>query len=256
MCSSSATSMHLLADLVLGQAPRRRAQRKGEVVVHGQVRIERVLLEHEGGVARRRRLGRDVAPADARRVPASGRSRPATRRSVVVLPAPVGPSSTMNSPSAMSSDRSRTARTSPKRLVTPERRPQPCAASVVQRRCAMRGRMRVEQRQPLGAERESHVLADALPASAGQPRLDLAVRGVHRDDLGRAEIFGAEDLARAAARRRRGGHARAARRARAGLAAVLALLRHVQRGAVDADACARPVALRPRSAGSSSAASR
>ena len=34
-------------------------------------------------------------------MPASGRSRPATSRSVVVLPAPLGPSSTMNSPSLM-----------------------------------------------------------------------------------------------------------------------------------------------------------
>ena len=31
--------------------------------------------------------------------------------------------------------------------------------------------------------------------SAGEPRLDLAVLGVDRDDLGGAEIFGAEDRA-------------------------------------------------------------
>src|SRR4051794_18118802 len=54
-----------------------------------------------------------------RTAPASGTSRPAIRRSVVVLPAPVGPSRTQNSPSAMESVRSWTAAASPNFLVTP-----------------------------------------------------------------------------------------------------------------------------------------
>ena len=42
----------------LGHAPRRRAQREGQVVEHAEVRIERILLEHEGDVALRRRQRR------------------------------------------------------------------------------------------------------------------------------------------------------------------------------------------------------
>ena len=53
--------------------------------------------------------------------PASGNSKPATIRSVVVLPHPLGPSSEKNSPSSISSDTSSTAPTEPKRLVTPTR---------------------------------------------------------------------------------------------------------------------------------------
>ena len=90
---------------VLRHAPGRRAQGKGEVVVDREMRIERILLEDEGDVARRRRLARHVAPADEDRAGVR-RLEPATSRSVVVLPAPVGPSSTTNSPSAMASDRS------------------------------------------------------------------------------------------------------------------------------------------------------
>src|SRR6516165_12111850 len=52
-------------------------------------------------------------------LPASGLSRPATRRSAVVLPAPVGPSRTTKDPSSISIERSSTASVSPKRLLTP-----------------------------------------------------------------------------------------------------------------------------------------
>ena len=45
-------------------------------------------------------------------------SSPASIRSAVVLPEPDGPTSTMNSPSAISSDSDRTASTAPKRLPT------------------------------------------------------------------------------------------------------------------------------------------
>ena len=55
MCSSCATSLTLRAHLGLGRAAQRRAQREGEVVEDAQVRVQRVLLEHEGHVAQRRR---------------------------------------------------------------------------------------------------------------------------------------------------------------------------------------------------------
>src|SRR4051812_5598449 len=51
--------------------------------------------------------------------PASGISKPATMRSVVVLPHPLGPSSEKNSPSPISSVTSSTAACLPNRLLTP-----------------------------------------------------------------------------------------------------------------------------------------
>ena len=50
--------------------------------------------------------------------PASGRSNPAIRRSNVVFPQPLGPSSATNSPRSAQRLASRTARTSPKRFET------------------------------------------------------------------------------------------------------------------------------------------
>src|SRR5690606_23290273 len=53
--------------------------------------------------------------------PRVGSSSPAIIRIVVVLPQPEGPSSTRNSRSAMSSDRSATPMTSPQRFSSPTR---------------------------------------------------------------------------------------------------------------------------------------
>src|SRR5258707_6289008 len=109
-------------------------------------------------------------PIDA--VPRSGRSSPATRRKVVVLPAPEGPSSTKNPPSGIASDRSSTAAMSPKRLARPARatsamrrlRAPPLGRSrgraVVERGLDRPARAGVEQRELLGAKREPHGLAD------------------------------------------------------------------------------------------------
>src|SRR3954447_4331067 len=55
-------------------------------------------------------------------VPAVGVSRPATMRSVVVLPQPEGPSSAKNEPRGMSRSSSRTAVNDPKDFVTPRSR--------------------------------------------------------------------------------------------------------------------------------------
>jgi hypothetical protein len=52
------------ADPILGPPAARRAQRKGQIVEHRVVGIERVLLEHEGDVARRRRLAGHILAAD------------------------------------------------------------------------------------------------------------------------------------------------------------------------------------------------
>src|SRR6516165_2206268 len=63
--------------------------------------------------------------------PESGRSSPAINRSVVVLPAPVGPSSTKNCPCSISSSRSDTAAWPPNDLVTPSSLT--CAISATER---------------------------------------------------------------------------------------------------------------------------
>ena len=82
------------------------------------VREQRVVLEHGVDGAAVRRLPGDVAARDedARRRPAV--SKPAIRRSSVVLPQPEGPSSVRNSPAATSSETSSTATTSPYDLRT------------------------------------------------------------------------------------------------------------------------------------------
>ena len=68
-----------------------------------------------------RRYGGTFATSSpsSRIAPAVGCSKPAIRRSVVVLPQPDGPSSEKNSPRAICSVMSSTAVKSPKRLVTP-----------------------------------------------------------------------------------------------------------------------------------------
>jgi hypothetical protein len=51
--------------------------------------------------------------------PASGHSKPAIARSIVLLPHPLGPSTARISPRLTLSEASRSASTEPKRLVTP-----------------------------------------------------------------------------------------------------------------------------------------
>ena len=79
----------------------------------GHVREERVVLEDgvDVAVVRRQRRRRRVPPSSI--VPASGRSKPAIIRSVVVLPEPDGPSIVKNSPRAISRSTPSTATTSP-----------------------------------------------------------------------------------------------------------------------------------------------
>src|SRR6266850_6964482 len=76
-------------------------------------------------MAMRRRSGGITVPGDestrspTRISPASGAMKPATSRSVVVLPQPEGPSRATSSPGCTVSSRPATAATSPKRLVRP-----------------------------------------------------------------------------------------------------------------------------------------
>ena len=100
-------------------APR---QTEADVLGHGQVREEGVVLEDHADLAP---LGRHPGAAAGHGavgdsiVPASGASKPAIRRSSVVLPQPDGPSSATISPRSTQSCARSTAWTAPKRFDTP-----------------------------------------------------------------------------------------------------------------------------------------
>ena len=98
---------HALFDFGLRRAAHLQAER--HVLVHRHVRVERVVLKHHGDVAVARRdvVHEPVADVDL----AAGRLLPARRPSAAssILPQPLGPTSTMNSPSAISRFTSRTA---------------------------------------------------------------------------------------------------------------------------------------------------
>src|SRR5437763_2545756 len=113
--------------------------------------------------------------------PASGSSKPATIRSVVVLPHPLGPSSEKNSPSAISSDTSSTAFTPPKRLLTPSR--------AIASRCSSgipASLFRSSEERCAELEGDRHDQVDVL-----RPRAPVHDRGAERDLPvvdGRAEV--------------------------------------------------------------------
>ena len=67
ICNSSAVCSTRLRIAGFGNAAGRRAQRKSEIVVNGQVRIKRILLKDESDIARSRRIARDVAAVDGDR---------------------------------------------------------------------------------------------------------------------------------------------------------------------------------------------
>src|ERR1043166_3970318 len=107
--------------------------------------------------------------------PSSGYSSPATRRSVVVLPAPVGPSRTTNSPSAMLSERSRTASTSPKRLPTCRITISAMTVALIERAARRPPARHVEHHQILRIEGEPHRLAQPHRYARRQTCLDLSL---------------------------------------------------------------------------------
>src|SRR5262245_37002624 len=123
-------------------------------------------------------------------VPVSARSSPDTNRNVVVLPAPVGPSSTTNSLSPTVRERSRTAVTGPNRLVTLERITSAmgrspagdgCAVHEIARQCALGAP--VEQNQRIASEIDPHRVANLRLARIRRPHLDTSDRAIHRDQL-------------------------------------------------------------------------
>src|SRR3984957_18252772 len=130
--------------------------------------------------------------------PASGRSRPATRRKVVVFPAPVGPSNTTNAPSSTVSERSETALVAPKRFDTPSSVTSAMGELHRGRRIMERGQDGaagggVEQRDAVRTEFEPNAVADRHLEIRGQSGFRQAMRGRDGDDLCRTEIFRAEN---------------------------------------------------------------
>src|SRR6185437_10429381 len=126
-------------------------------------------------------------------VPASGCSSPEINRNVVVLPAPLGPRSTTNSPWLIASERSRTASTGPKRLLTSRTTTLAMSGAPIRCRSDRRSGPRIKQRQCLGSERESDYLADFDWRARRQPRLDATLLRLNGNDLRRPQILGAEN---------------------------------------------------------------
>src|SRR6476646_3949548 len=104
--------------------------------------------------------------------PAAGCSSPAIRRSVVVLPAPVGPRSTKNSPSLMVRSIAATAAIAPKRLLSPETAISAMAGALLQGGADGSAGHAVEDRGALGAEREADHVAGLRRDLGREPRLD------------------------------------------------------------------------------------
>src|SRR6185436_8068301 len=127
--------------------------------------------------------------------PRSGISSPATRRNVVVLPAPVGPSKATNSPSPTVNDRSLTACAFLNALETALISTSAMRASVMQRSADRPAGRLVEDRQRIGPKVEPDILAGPKRHTGGRPGLECAIARRHGDDLRRAEILGPIDLA-------------------------------------------------------------
>src|SRR5215510_14227923 len=79
--------------------------------------------------------------------PLSGRSSPATRRRVVVLPQPLGPSKVRNSPAWASKLKSFTASTLPNVLTRPEARTVPMDWTVIQPSADSHGKPKILRRR-------------------------------------------------------------------------------------------------------------
>src|SRR5437763_1922932 len=127
--------------------------------------------------------------------PLSGISNPAIRRKVVVLPAPVGPSSATNSPSRMASERSSTARVFSKVLLTALISTSAMRASLMQRGSDRPPRALIEDRQRISAEVETDALTGPKRHAGGRTRFQCTIARRHGDDLRRAQILHAVDLA-------------------------------------------------------------
>src|SRR5688572_23851871 len=115
-------------------------------------------------------------------------------RKVVVLPAPVGPSSTANSPSAMSSESPSTAVTVLNCFTTLRSEISAMSRSIMKGRPDRTPRRLVEQRQAVTQEGEADLLARIHRNARRHFHLHPALRHLHGHDLHGAQILAAEDL--------------------------------------------------------------
>src|ERR1700734_330906 len=92
----------------------------------------------------------------------------------------------------MASDKSHTASTGPKRLLTWRTATLAMPGTPAIRSPDSRAGLGVKQRNPIGAKVQPDQLTALHGQARRQPRLDLPLLGVYRDDLGRTEIFRAE----------------------------------------------------------------
>src|SRR4051812_50186459 len=111
-------------------------------------------------------------------------------RSVVVLPAPVGPSNTMNSPCLTLRFKPETAVLVPKLLDTPVRTTSDIGVSLVESGRDRPARGLVEQRQARRAKRQPNVLAGPDEEIGGRGCLGDSPPGLGPDDLRGGPIFG------------------------------------------------------------------
>src|SRR5205814_46699 len=209
MCSVSATRW--TRRLISASAMRRIGARSGKAMLSNTVRCG--YSEYCWNTKAQSRCAGGMSVMSAPFIstwPWSGRSMPAMRRSVVVLPAPLGPSNTKNSPSATSSVMSSMAVTSPKCLCTPESEMLAMAharlvggsGGAAQQLLAHR----VEQHDALRVEGEADMLALLRLHALVDDGLDLAGgRGQLGDPVG-AEVLDVLDLRREAGARRAQAH--------------------------------------------------
>mmetsp|Transcript_27197 Transcript_27197/g.49685 ORF Transcript_27197/g.49685 Transcript_27197/m.49685 type:complete len:207 (+) Transcript_27197:458-1078(+) len=128
--------------------------------------------------------------------PLSSFSNPEIRRSVVVLPAPVGPSSTTNAPSGMVSETSLMPTSLPKDLDRFFRTTSAMGQHlVVQFRPQGLTGGGVKEGDFGGLKGQAHLFAHGGHLGTINAGLKLTIGRVERDDLGGAEIFRGQDFA-------------------------------------------------------------
>src|SRR5947208_3805 len=128
-------------------------------------------------------------------MPASVVSRPATNRSSVVLPAPVGPSRTTNSPLGTVRLTSFTASTPPKRLVTRSMTTSATCGLFEQATLQRAPRDSIEDSQAFFGEPQADVFAVAQTPPRWNARFHHAVLGMNRNDLHGTHILDSVHLA-------------------------------------------------------------
>src|SRR5688572_17699746 len=128
-------------------------------------------------------------------LPLSGLSSPAISRSVVVFPAPVGPSRTTNSPSATTRSSALIAWFSLKRLETLRSVTSAMRSSLEQRGLEGPPRAALEERQVAAAERQPDRLSGHYASFSRDPGLYGAVCRFDDHDLRRAQVLGSQHLA-------------------------------------------------------------